>query len=324
MLVLERDELTGPEGSYYFSSDVTERAILEQVVVLSRKCRNENPARESPKVSAAVVRAGQILGAAFRGELRPGDHAEYTVLEKKLSGVDLRGATLYTTLEPCTTRGEGKVPCVDRIIERGISKVVIAMIDPHPTVLGVGERLLVDAGISIGRFPDDLAAEIEEINRPFTRLHPVNRFAPRATPSAPVIEIDFGGKPLDAEETFAGLLPTYDSSDATSKPTATTLVTYFGYLKIANNDSGAASIDTIWVELNGNKPEETLEEALEGNPRLDSRSVRVFRLQYSARYRALVTHRDARATLHVKVVGLGEFAAPLPQWMLAPLPRRRD
>jgi ssDNA cytidine deaminase AID/APOBEC family protein len=79
-------------------------------------------------------------------------------------------ATLFTTLEPCTTgRSSPKIPCADRIIERRIARVVIGVLDPNDTICGRRERRLVDAGIQIARFDPDLMLQIEELNREFTR-----------------------------------------------------------------------------------------------------------------------------------------------------------
>jgi pyrimidine deaminase RibD-like protein len=146
-----------------------EREFMERAIALARQCVSEE-GKTSPKVGAVVVRDGVVLGEAFRGELSPGDHAEFTLLETKLRDEMLAGATLFTTLEPCTTgRSSPKIPCADRIIERRVARVVIGVLDPNDAICGRGERRLVDAGIQIGRFDPDLMSQIEELNREFTR-----------------------------------------------------------------------------------------------------------------------------------------------------------
>lgn len=104
--------------------------------------------RLHPKVGAVLVRDGNVLGSAYRGELGSGEHAEYTLLEKKLSGTDLMGTTLFTTLEPCTSRGKYK-PCADWIIEKGIACVYIGVLDPNPRVYAKGAKKLRDSGIDV-------------------------------------------------------------------------------------------------------------------------------------------------------------------------------
>jgi pyrimidine deaminase RibD-like protein len=156
-------------GGYAKTPDV-ERYFMQRAVELAGKSVVEE-GEISPKVGALVVQDGLIVGEAWRGEMGKGEHAEYTLLERKLAGMTLDGASLYTTLEPCTLRHDPKMPCARRIIARKIAKVFIGVLDPNRAIQGEGEQMLLDAGIDVQRFEPDLMRQIKELNRDFTTLH---------------------------------------------------------------------------------------------------------------------------------------------------------
>jgi pyrimidine deaminase RibD-like protein len=148
------------------------RELMQLAVELASQCVSEE-GRVSPKVGAVVARDGVVLASAYRGEIKPGEHAEYTLLERKLLDIDLEGATLYSTLEPCTHRNHPKIACTDRVIARKLKRVVIGTLDPNAKIRGLGELRMQDADIEITRFEPDLVLQLRELNREFSALHPV-------------------------------------------------------------------------------------------------------------------------------------------------------
>ena len=172
-----------------------ERRFMEIAIEEARKSVGED-GRAHPKVGAVIVKEGEVIATAFRGELGHGEHAEYTALEKKLPDETLAGATVYATLEPCTTRNHPKIPCAERLIDRKVKRVVIGMLDPNPLIRGKGERLLRDHGIEVERFPHELIMKLEEMNRTFVRAQVQSEFNHSQSPPQTVSELTGGLRDL--------------------------------------------------------------------------------------------------------------------------------
>lgn len=112
----------------------------------------------NPAVGAVLVKDGAVIGTGATQP--PGqDHAEIVAL--KQASDQVRGATLYTTLEPCCTWGRTP-PCTKAIISAGIAEVHFAVIDPNPDVSGKGRDELAAAGIRVFEEEADGAREIYE------------------------------------------------------------------------------------------------------------------------------------------------------------------
>ncbi len=115
----------------------------------------------NPRVGACVVSRGKLVGSGYH-EKFGGPHAEPNALMK--AGKRARGATLYVTLEPCSS-WQKTPPCAPFIKERGIRSVIIGCLDPNPLNHGKGVHYLRKAGISVKC--GVLAAEVQRQNEGF-------------------------------------------------------------------------------------------------------------------------------------------------------------
>ncbi|MER3446402.1 MAG: bifunctional diaminohydroxyphosphoribosylaminopyrimidine deaminase/5-amino-6-(5-phosphoribosylamino)uracil reductase RibD [Candidatus Dadabacteria bacterium] len=114
---------------------------------LARKA--EGMTSPNPLVGAVVVKRGKIIGKGYHRKAGL-PHAEIEAfLDAERKGHSLKGSTLYVTLEPCCHTGKRTPPCVDVIIEKGISKLVVGTRDLNPNVSGRGIRILREKGIEV-------------------------------------------------------------------------------------------------------------------------------------------------------------------------------
>jgi pyrimidine deaminase RibD-like protein len=137
-----------------------DRAWLRVAIEESRRCPLSTTAYS---VGAVVVDgSGQELARGYSRETDDRVHAEESALAR-LVGIDLRHATVYTSLEPCSTRRSRPRTCTELIIDAGVRRVVFALREPPAFVAGHGADLLLQAGVDVAEF-EDLAALVWEVN----------------------------------------------------------------------------------------------------------------------------------------------------------------
>jgi diaminohydroxyphosphoribosylaminopyrimidine deaminase/5-amino-6-(5-phosphoribosylamino)uracil reductase len=118
--------------------------FIKKTILLAARAKGRTS--PNPMVGATIVKKGKIISQDYHK--KAGDlHAEVIAINN--AGENIKGATLYVSLEPCCHREKRTPPCTKKIISSGIKKVVIAMKDPNPKVSGKGIRALKNAGIEV-------------------------------------------------------------------------------------------------------------------------------------------------------------------------------
>jgi len=147
------------------------RELMEQAIEVMRQSIPEprTDGKVDPKVGAVLYKPDGTIETASRGELRHGDHAEYTLLERKNRGNKLDGSILFSTLEPCAkgARNFPKMSCAERIFLARIKEVWVGILDPDPTVARKGIGYLIRQGVTVHMFHRDLQEVIEKENKEF-------------------------------------------------------------------------------------------------------------------------------------------------------------
>lgn len=116
-------------------------------MALAEADRGAGATSPNPAVGAVLVRDDQLLASGYHRKAGL-PHAEVEVFSKLKNPGEARGATLYVTLEPCSTHGRTP-PCTEAIIGHGLRRVVVGAGDPNPRHRGRGLEILQKAGIEV-------------------------------------------------------------------------------------------------------------------------------------------------------------------------------
>lgn len=147
------------------------RAMMEKAIDVMRSSIRErrDDDKHQPVVGAVLVKSDGSIDTAFRGEFREGDHAEYTLIDKKNRATSLDGSHLFATLEPCApgARSFPKLGCAERIVNARIAKVWVGIEDPDPNVDRKGIQFLQNHNVEVAMFDRDLQEQIRSDNREF-------------------------------------------------------------------------------------------------------------------------------------------------------------
>jgi diaminohydroxyphosphoribosylaminopyrimidine deaminase / 5-amino-6-(5-phosphoribosylamino)uracil reductase len=142
----------------------TDHEHLERAIELAQ--RGVGRVSPNPAVGAVVVQDQRVVGEGWHEEYG-GPHAEVNAIAAA-GDADLRGATLYVSLEPCCHQGN-QPPCTDAILAAGIGRVVVASDDPTEKASGRGLGILRDEGVQVDVAGGELAARARLQNQAFRK-----------------------------------------------------------------------------------------------------------------------------------------------------------
>jgi diaminohydroxyphosphoribosylaminopyrimidine deaminase/5-amino-6-(5-phosphoribosylamino)uracil reductase len=142
----------------------TDRVHLARAIEIAERGRGR--VSPNPLVGAVIARDGEAISEGWHAELG-GPHAEREAIIAA-GDADLRGATMYISLEPCCHRGRTP-PCTDAIVDAGIGRVVVASDDPTEKASGRGLGILRDEGVEVELAGGELATRARLLNQPFRK-----------------------------------------------------------------------------------------------------------------------------------------------------------
>lgn len=163
-MTLARTEKLGQTAVLHFVNRSQYRVDCSYI---SRALHNNHQcdtATERYRVGAVIVTLDGKEYDGYTGETDPLNHAEEEAILKAIAdGADLKGATMYSTIEPCSTRKSKPDSCSDLIIRHGMARVVFALREPDRFVRCDSVRKLGDAGIEVTELPA-FATEVIRLN----------------------------------------------------------------------------------------------------------------------------------------------------------------
>lgn len=200
------------------------RKMMEKAIEVMRAsvAEKRTDGKPNPLVGAVLVRPDGSIETAARGELREGNHAEFTLLERKCVGEKLDGSVLFATLEPCLNRNHPKRGCARHIVSARIKEVWVGIEDDNPTVAGKGIEHLRQHGITVHMFDRDLQDVILAENKTFFEWarkqtekpepEPI-KLSKYEDPIAAVVLVDLSEKALERYRSKAGIEPVVGSAE---------------------------------------------------------------------------------------------------------------
>ena len=160
-----RERLGGMEVATYqlkANREAEDRRYLLEAIAESEQCPI---CRSCYRVGAVIITQAGERFAGYTHESSATHHAEQEALLKAVAAqADLRGATIYTSMEPCSKRSSEPESCTQLILRHGFSRVVFACYEPDCFVACEGAYTLRTAGVEVAVYPD-LKAEVLRVNR---------------------------------------------------------------------------------------------------------------------------------------------------------------
>lgn len=142
-------------------TEAEDRRLLRQAIDASRRC---TPSPSCYCVGAVIRTRDGRLFCGHTHETSPTDHAEQAAIRKALdAGADLRGAAIYSSMEPCSRRASQPESCTALILRHGFARVVFALYEPDRFVACRGALTLREAGLDVRCYPD-LGADVLAVN----------------------------------------------------------------------------------------------------------------------------------------------------------------